>query len=250
MSKQRLSITRQGNGNPIIMLHGWGMNSSVFDGICAELSKTREVVCVDLPGYGGSDWDDSLSFREQVQLIAEELPRGEILGWSMGGMYALELVLLKPDQFSQIILACFNPCFVQRDGWSCAVKSEVFDEFARDLENGWDTTVSRFLALQMHGVNNARVLIRELMKSLQSRGEPDPQALEFGLRLMKQQDMRPLLADTGIPVKVILGGRDALVPRELAKEIIQLNPQIKVESLDNAAHAPFLSHKIPFLSML
>ena len=102
----------------------------------------------------------------------------------------------------------------------------------------------------MHGVNNSRVLIREVMSSLKSLGEPDLQALEFGLRLMKQQDMRVLLANIGIPVKVILGGRDALVPRELAKEIIQLNPQIKVESLASAAHAPFLSHKIPFISML
>ena len=250
MSTQRLSIRRQGHGNTIIMLHGWGMNSSVFDGICAELRKTREVVCVDLPGYGGSDWDESLSFGEQVERMAEKLPHGEILGWSMGGMYALEMVRERPDQFSQIFLACFNPCFVQRDDWSCAVKPEVFDEFSRNLENGWDTTISRFLALQMHGLNNSRVLVREVMKSLKSLGEPDPKALEFGLRLMKQQDMRALLADTGIPVKVILGARDALVPAEVAKEIIQLNPQIKVESLASAAHAPFLSHKIPFVSML
>jgi pimeloyl-[acyl-carrier protein] methyl ester esterase len=250
MSTKRLSIRRQGRGNTIIMLHGWGMNSSVFDGLCAELGETREVVRVDLPGYGGSDWDDSLSFAEQVERMAEELPRGEILGWSMGGLYALELIRQQPDQFSRVFLACFNPCFVQRDDWPCAVQPEVFDEFSRNLENGWDITVSRFLALQMHGVNNSRVLIREVMSSLKSLGEPDSQALEFGLRLMKQQDMRVLLANIGIPVKVILGGRDALVPRELAKEIIQLNPQIKVESLASAAHAPFLSHKIQFISML
>ncbi|NNE64275.1 MAG: alpha/beta fold hydrolase [Gammaproteobacteria bacterium] len=250
MSTQRLSIRRQGNGNPIILLHGWGMNSAIFDSLGAELSKTREVVCVDLPGYGASGWDGSLSFAVQAGMIAQEIPRGEILGWSMGGLYALEMVRQQPDQFSRIFLASFNPCFVQRRDWSCAVKSEVFDEFARNLENGWDGTVSRFLALQMHGVENARVLIRETMSRLKTFGEPDPQALEFGLRLMKQQDMRTLLGNIGIPVKMILGGLDALVPVQLAEEIIQVNPRIEVESLASAAHAPFLSHKIPFLSVL
>ena len=69
MSTKRLSIRRQGRGNTIIMLHGWGMNSSVFDGLCAELGETREVVRVDLPGYGGSDWDDSLSFADLPNLF-------------------------------------------------------------------------------------------------------------------------------------------------------------------------------------
>lgn len=250
MGTQLLSIRRQGRGKPIILLHGWGMNSAVFDGISAELSETREVVCVDLPGYGGSVWDDSLSFGEQAKLIVDELPRGDILGWSMGGLYALEMIRQQPDQFSRVLLACFNPCFVQRDDWPCAVKPEVFDEFSQNLENGWDVTISRFLALQMHGVDNARMLIREAMRSLKLRGEPDPLALDFGLQLMKRRDMRSLLADIGIPVKMILGGLDALVPAELAEEIIQVNPQIEVESLASAAHAPFLSHRTSFLAML
>lgn len=250
MSKQRLSIRRQGRGRTIILLHGWGMNSAVFDGIFTEMSKTREVVTVDLPGYGTSDWDGSLSFSGQAELIAQELPRGEIFGWSMGGLYALELIRQQPHQFSRAFLACFNPCFVQRHDWSCAVKSEVFDEFARNLENGWHATVSRFLALQMHGVDNARVLIRETMNQLKTFAEPNPDALDFGLRLMKQQDMRNLLANIVIPVKMILGNRDALVPGQLAEEIIQINPKIDVESLASAAHAPFLSHKKSFLSML
>ncbi|MCP4433813.1 MAG: pimeloyl-ACP methyl ester esterase BioH [Gammaproteobacteria bacterium] len=250
MSTKRLSIRRLGKGDTIILLHGWGMNAAVFDGICSELVKTREVVSVDLPGYGASQWDGSLSFIEQAERIAYELPRGEILGWSMGGLYAMEMVRQQPAQFDRLYLTCFNPCFVQRRDWSCAVRPEVFDEFARDLKNGWEATVSRFLSLQMHGMDNARESIRETMKCLKTYGEPAPGALDFGLRLLKQQDMRALLSNIDIPVKMIFGNRDALVPRQVAEEIIQLNPKIEVESLATAAHAPFLSHRIPFLSML
>lgn len=250
MGNRGLFIKREGSGDPIVLLHGWGMNAAVFDNISADLARTREVVRLDLPGYGGSRWDPSLSFSEQAHWIASELPSADILGWSMGGLYALEMIRQKPTQFRRLYLVCCNPCFVSRDDWTCAVDAEIFDEFARGLRNGWEATVSRFLALQMHGSNNARSLIREMMASLKSAGEPDPQALEFGLQLLKQQDMRSSLAGFDIPVKMILGHRDALVPKALAKKIELLNPDIEVESLATAAHAPFLSHSASFLSLL
>ena len=250
MSTKQLSIRRQGRGDPIILLHGWGMNAAVFNGISVELARTREVICIDLPGYGASQWDGSLSFSEQVEKMAHELPSGEILGWSMGGIYALEMIRQQPDQFSRLLLTCFNPCFVQRDDWSCAVKSEVFEEFSCNLKNGWNATVSRFLALQMHGIEGAREITRSTMSGLKAFGEPDQDALDFGLELLKQRDMRAQLVDIDMPVKLILGSRDALVPKRLAEEIIQINPEIEVESLAAAAHAPFLSHEKLFLSML
>lgn len=111
-------------------------------------------------------------------------------------------------------------------------------------------TIKRFLSLQMHGSDNARLLIRNLMERLQVGGEPDPEALQFGLDLLKQTDSRELLATLELPIKMILGERDQLVPGSLAKEIIKVNPQIQVESLATAAHAPFLSHSTQFLAMI
>ncbi len=250
MINRSLSINREGRGEPIILLHGWGMNASVFTALSSELAKTREVISVELPGYGASHWDAALSFTEQADWIASELPEGEILGWSMGGLYALEMLRQSPKRFSRLLLVCCNPCFVQRSDWHCAVNGEVFDEFSVDLNKGWQSTVKRFLTLQLHGNENARALIRELMAGFQLSSQPDPGVLNFGLNLLKQQDMRPLLAKLDLPIKVILGERDVLVPERLTKEISHVNPKIEVESLATAAHAPFLSHPAQFLAML
>ncbi len=250
MNKQALSITQSGRGEPIILLHGWGMNASVFEPLRVELARNNTVFCVDLPGYGLSQWDADLSFEDQVALIAANLPAGKLLGWSMGGLYAAELAQQYPGQFSQLTLVCCNPCFVRRSDWDSAVDEAVFDAFGEDLSRGWKSTVKRFLSLQMHGNDKARQLIRELMTRLEAAGEPDAEALLFGLELLKQKDNRSLLADLDLPVKMILGGRDVLVPHNLAKEIVHINPQIQVESLATAAHAPFLSHTGQFLTML
>ena len=250
MKTNSLSVSRCGHGAPIILIHGWGMNASVFAALNAELVRTREVITVELPGHGLSPWDASLSFSEQVEWIASELPEGEILGWSMGGLYALEMLRQRPQQFSRLLLVCCNPCFVRRSDWHCAVDAMVFDEFAENLNKGWQATIKRFMTIQMHGNAQARSLIRDVTMGLQASGAPNAAALKFGLDLLKQQDMRGLLAELDLPIKMILGGRDTLVPECLVEEIYHVNPKIEVESLASAAHAPFLSHTAQFIAML
>jgi len=250
MKHSSVSVTRCGSGPAIILLHGWGMNASVFERLSHKLAETRTVVLVDLPGHGKSAWDGAISFQDQVAMIATEVPEGELLGWSMGGLYALEMLRQNPDQFDRLSLVCCNPCFIRQSDWQCAVDEPIFDAFNDDLQKGWRNTIKRFLSLQMHGSANARQLVRHLMERLENGGEADAEALQFGLDLLKQNDSRELLASLQVPTKLILGERDQLVPRELAKEIIKVNPQIQVESLATAAHAPFLSHMTEFVAML
>jgi len=250
MKSDDLSMTRQGSGDNIILLHGWGMNAAVFEPLCAALSRSKTVINVDLPGYGASPWSGLLSFEAQANFIGANLPDGILLGWSMGGLYAAEIVRQFPHKFSQLILVCCNPCFVQREGWDCGVDESIFDAFGDELKQGWRATMKRFLSLQTMGNDNARQLVRELMEQLKNHAEPHPQALQFGLELLKQQDSRGLLAELEIPIKMIFGERDVLVPESVIKEIVHIYPKIQVESLASAAHAPFLSHTQAFLSML
>lgn len=88
------------------------------------------------------------------------------------------------------------------------------------------------------------------MARLRVAGETNPQALKFGLELLKHNDSRALLASLDLPIKLILGARDTLVPNSLAKEIVKVNPKIQVESLATAAHAPFLSHTAQFSALI
>jgi pimeloyl-[acyl-carrier protein] methyl ester esterase len=237
-------------GEPIILLHGWGMSASIFDPLCDLLSEQRDVVTVDLPGYGQNQWDGSLSFEDQAALISEQVPEGILLGWSMGGLYATEIARQNPSRFKRLILMCSSPCFVRRDNWPFAVDESVFDAFAESLQQGWRGTIKHFLSLQMLGNPNARQLVRDLMIKLEQSGEPDAAALRFGLDLLKSADTRSVLTQLEIPIDMIFGRLDALVPVKIAKEISEVNPNIQVESLPDAAHAPFLSHTAQIASMI
>jgi pimeloyl-[acyl-carrier protein] methyl ester esterase len=236
--------------NVMTMIHGWGMNDQVFMPICSTLADYYNVNRLVLPGHGGHEPLVGKSIADQVVALNKDLDCGVLLGWSLGGLYALELVKQFPDKFTSLVLVCCNPCFVQKEGWETAVENHVFDQFALDLEKGWASTIKRFLTLQMHGAVNSREMVRSFMTILKNGAEPTRQGLINGLHLLKTCDYRDQLRDIDIPVTFIFGERDQLVPVLVADEINKLNRSIRVESLPGAGHAPFLSHRQAFLEMI
>lgn len=236
-----IKIYQQGSGDNLSLLHGWAMNAAVFEPLAQSLAGHYRVNRVDLPGYGLSAGVPAQDFELQLEQLAEALPASTLIGWSMGGLYAIGLCKRYPAKFSRLILLASNPCFVHREDWPSAVPAAVFNEFSESLLHDWQATIRRFIGLQMHGVAQARNLIRNLSELLGQGGEPDVEVLRFGLQLLLERDMRDDLRGLEIPVLAILGERDQLVPASLAQQLPQLNPSIRVECLARSAHAPFLS---------
>lgn len=226
----------------LILLHGWGMPAGIFEPLLSPLGQRCDPYLPALPGYPGSPWPGGLEFEDQIDLMARELPAGALLGWSLGGLYALALARREPRKFSALTLVACNPCFVIRDDWPPAIAAEVLDEFARELGRDWRRTLRRFIALQLHGEVSQRELARELWRGVEAAGRPDLAVLETGLDLLKNHDARPALASLGQPACLLLGERDRLVPNALEGQIAEVAPGIRVESIAGAGHAPFLSH--------
>ena len=227
-------------GASITLLHGWGMSPEVFAPL-AELLGPATAFCPGLPGYPGSPWPGDADFDAQLECMARDLS-GHLLGWSLGGLYAIGLALRWPDRFDRLTLLACNPCFVRRPGWDCAVDAGVFDDFSTDLAQDWQRTLRRFLALQMQGEAGARFLARRVGEQVIAAGAPDPAVLQFGLEILKNCDARKSLGRLTQPSQLVLGERDLLVPITLARQINDVAPGIRVESVAGAAHAPFLSH--------
>lgn len=239
---RQISLITQGKGPTITLLHGWGMNSAIFKSLVNKLSAMFEVVCVDLPGHGQSDWSENMGFDQQVEMLEQVLPRSSIVGWSLGGLFATRLANNHPEKFKRLILLSSNPCFVQKPDWLCAVERSVFDEFSRSMIDNWQLTVRRFIGLQMHGSQNSRGLIKRMTQLLIEGGHPHPDALRMGLQLLLGHDSRSELAAVTQPVLSILGARDTLAPKCLAQKLALINSRIRVECLADSAHVPFVSH--------
>jgi len=232
-----------GSGPDLFLLHGWGMHGGVWERLAASLSGAYRVTVAELPGHGRSRYGIGGSLEEWADACLEAAPdRAVWIGWSLGGTLALEAALRSPQRVRALVPVSATPRFVQGPDWPHAMPAATLTRFREALEQDPAATLERFLALQVKGDEQARPLLRLLRGILADRSNPHPGALDDGLRLLQESDLRARLAQLAVPSLWLFGERDTLVPRRWAGELPRLLPGARLLTIPGAAHLPFLSH--------
>ena len=247
-----LHITTRGQGQNLVLIHGWGMNSEVWHSIVPELGKDYCVTTIDLPGHGQSrEVKSDYSLSHVLALLSEVIPEDStILGWSLGGLLAQAFALQYPRCVSKLILVASNAQFQQSEKWLCAMKPEVLNGFIENLKQDYKATLQQFLMLQALGAPDAKQTIRELKERLFLHGEPEFAALEGGLLLLKNISMVKKIKQVRCPVLLINGKLDGLVPVMAGKQMSEIFPNVELTIIEKAAHAPFISHSDLFVNRI
>lgn len=245
-------IERIGQGPDLVLLHGWGLNSAVWQELIPLLAPHYCLHLVDLPGFGLSHdaclESDNLSLWSQT--ILPHLPeRFSLLGWSMGGLIALRMTLDHPSRVTRLILTGSSPCFLQQENWP-GIRPDVLSGFNRALQLDPRKTVERFLAIQAMGSDTVKEDVKRLKYWLQQRPDPAAAALKAGLQLLERIDLRQELFALTCPVLSLYGRLDSLVPVAAVSEIQALIPHAHSVIFPHAAHTPFLSHTDQFVDEL
>ncbi|HUX90204.1 MAG TPA: pimeloyl-ACP methyl ester esterase BioH [Gallionellaceae bacterium] len=246
-----LHVESQGSGAQLLLIHGWGMHGGMWAQVAAQLAQSHRVHLVDLPGHGSSATCTQYELDILVQQLSAQFDEPlEVCGWSLGGQVALRWAQLHPAQVKKLVLVATTPCFVQQDGWRCAMAADTLQEFAASLLQNHAQTLKRFLALQLRGSENERELLLDLRSRLFANGEPDIAALQGGLEILRDTDLRKQLSSINQSTLVIAGERDTLTPKAASDYMAQILPSARLESIPGAAHAPFLSHPQIFMQHL
>lgn len=256
-----------GEGRPLLFIHGWGMHGGMWGDALQMLAGTRRVLAVDLPGHGysaavrreeGRGKGEKVSSNPSpysldsiVDLLAARFAEPlDVCGWSLGGQIALRWAMRRPSQVKRLALVSSTPCFVQKTGWPSAMAQDTLAAFADALRQDHALTLRRFLALQVRGSDDERELLARLRNMLQSRGAPDPAALQSGLCVLRDTDFREELMHVLQPTLVIAGSRDTLTPPEASRYLACSMPNARLAEIGRAAHAPFLSHRDEFVTLI
>ncbi|MFQ6372331.1 pimeloyl-ACP methyl ester esterase BioH [Shewanella sp. YIC-542] len=238
-----------GNGRPLVWLHGWGVNGSVFLPTVAQLPQYRSY-CVDLPGFGDSppcvgtldDWAERLITAMPADAIW--------IGWSLGGLLAMHIARRWPQRVKALITVASSPCFMAQTTppWP-GIAPQVLQQFEQQLQQDLARTVERFLAIQAMGSATARDDIRHIKELVLAKPLPDADALAQGLMMLKQVDLRPEMSAISQPWLRIWGRLDGLVSRRLPP-LLPVSGLTTDVMLPKASHAPFISHPQEFLQHL
>ena len=239
--------------NEMVLLHGWGMNQGVWQVIMPELTFFHDgaVRCLDLPGFGNAQSIPTpYTLHAAAEQLSSELNEGSILvGWSLGGLFALYIAAHWPDKVAKDVLVASTPFFAQHDDWP-GIKPDVLNAFKDQLVSHREKTIERFLAIQAMGSESARDDIKQLKLLLNEYPAPKEQALSAGLDILQHDDLRAMFAQLTVPIVGIFGRLDALVPYRALKKMQALQPNFDYEVIDKASHAPFISHKEAFITAL
>jgi len=237
-----LHIEVVGNGPPLVLVHGWGLHGGVFAPLVDRLSDRYQLHLPDLPGHGHSrDAQAPLALQACATEILARTPPAAWLGWSLGGLFALHAASMSP-QVRALVLVAATPRFVRAQDWPHAVEPSIFEQFGRDLQQDYRGTLERFLALDTIGSAHARAELRTLKQNLYARGEPAPRALQQGLALLEQSDLRATLPGLSVPSLWLSGHRDRLVSPRAMRAAAALASRSRHLDIGGGGHAPFLGH--------
>jgi pimeloyl-ACP methyl ester carboxylesterase len=103
-----IAYTSLGEGKPVVLLHGFGEDSRVFESLSNQLSKAYKVIMIDFVGSGkSSGLIGRTTLRDLAEDVVQVLSHENIhsctlLGHSMGGYVALEICANSPDRISAV----------------------------------------------------------------------------------------------------------------------------------------------------
>lgn len=111
---EMVSLLEQGQGSPVIFLHGLFGMARNWGSAVAALSSEAHVIALDLRNHGSSPWQDTMSLSimadDVYRFLAEHFPQGAIVvGHSLGGKVAMVLALRQPEVVTRLLVVDVAP---------------------------------------------------------------------------------------------------------------------------------------------
>lgn len=231
MTEQLLNYRISGNGSPVVFLHGFMEDHSMWDELLPHLRV--KAVCVDLPGHGLSPVDFNatpsiLSMAKEVEkiIIHENLKDALIVGHSMGGYVGLELMKLMPG-LEHLILFHSHP-------WSDS------EDKKRDRERVANLVLTKapvFIREAIPNLFHDPVRMQNAVEHYIQMAElMDPKAIGWASLAMKNRfDLAYLMEKNPEKFTVISGENDKLIQVGLLDVFCKQN-KISSITLPNVGH--------------
>lgn len=233
-----LSLDISGAGKPIVLFHSLLADSSSFAPLAQDLVKTHEVITLNLPGFGDSDFVGG-----ELSVIADHIAKGIealqlsekpiFLGNGYGGFIALMTSIRHPQLASRLVLADCGAMFSEPGraafrGMSAAVKEKGLAAIA-------DIAMRRLFAPEFQEQNP------DLVEDRKKRFlDVDTETFHGACAALASLDIRDQLSGVTQPVLVLAGELDEATPTAMSVELHAGLPNAQLHILPGLAHVPQL----------
>jgi 3-oxoadipate enol-lactonase len=249
----RIAYDDHGAGLPILFLHAFPLNRSMWDDqVRALLSENRfRLVAPDWRGFGESDITAEVStmemFADDLAALMDSLgiAAAILCGLSMGGYVAFAFLRKYPQRVSGLILADTRPgadsdeARANRENVAILVETQGTGAFA-------DLQVPRLISdyTRQHSPV-VELRIRQMIEAAAPQGIA---AASRGMAL--RADSNDLLGTIACPALVLVGEHDVLTPPDLAQEYAANIPGAQLVVIPHAGHLSNLEQPQVFLQAM
>ena len=237
----RIYYEVHGEGDPLVLVHGYPLNSGLFRDNVGPLSEQYQVITVDLRGYGRSETPNSegsvATYASDVLAVMDEVGAEQAIigGMSMGGPIVFEMYRQAPERFRGLIL---NDTIA-----SAAVPAEagLWRGVAEQVQESGVSSLVDFLLPDMLTAETRmdNPELAEYLGSLINEASEDA-ALAGAKVLETRPDSAATLTEITVPTLILTGIDDTLYPYEVAQSMNEgiLNSELVL--LPGAAHAAII----------
>jgi pimeloyl-ACP methyl ester carboxylesterase len=240
-----VDYARVGSGEPLLLLHGIGHHRQAWDPVVDILATEREVIAVDLPGFGASPGlPDGLTYDLATTTAvfgafceALELDRPHVAGNSLGGLLALEL---GREKLVRSVTALSPAGF-----WSEAERRYAFAVLL--TMRGIALRMPRPMVERLSRSAAGRTALTSTIYARPARRSPEAVVAET-LALVNATGFTETLRAggsvqfvddvPGVPVTVAWGSKDRLLLRRQGVRAKQIIPKARLVRLPGCGHCP------------
>jgi pimeloyl-[acyl-carrier protein] methyl ester esterase len=245
-SGQRLHVEEQGDGPPVLLLHGWAMSSAALQPLASRLAGGFRTLRYDLRGHGGSPASGSATLEDHAAdlaglLEALALERVLVVAWSLGAQVLLRAVAAARPRLRGAVLVGATPRFTLCDGWSHGLPARQVEVLAQRFRRDPARTRARFLADMLAPTERDRLGAEGLAALDASMPLPETGAALAGLEILATADLRAELPAVELPVLLLHGSVDPICMPEASRAMADAIPGARRISLPDTGHAPFLT---------
>jgi 3-oxoadipate enol-lactonase len=226
-------------GTGIVFLHGVGSDKSVWAPQLAHFGKSRSAIALDYPGYGESDPAAEGTSRDDYAaamfagMDSLGIGKAHICGLSLGGVVAIAMYAMAPERCRSLTLA---------DTFAIHPQGETIFERSvagsADLRAMAEARVDVLLAQPADPGHRDEVI--ETMARI------DPAAYRIGAEAVWLADQRDRARKIRVPTLVLVGEEDRVTPPELSRELADLIPSARLETIPGAGHISNLERAATF----